>query len=510
MVAEASSNVYLAASAALLGAVCAGITLGYSSPALVTMLKSDFDNRSAEIQNKDRIAEESDQSAIGSLFTLGALVGALISGPLSNISGRKSALIIYGIPYATGCIIIYLAKDVAFVLIGRVITGVVVGMISTTAPLYVVEISTPKTRGLLGASFQVCITIGIFLMAFLGIFSTEKFGYFFTWRYLAIVGIIPSLSMSLLMLGMPESPSWLVHKYGRSSAKPEKALTKLRTPKSDIDSELDAMHEIASQSKQSSFLSSEQIKRADFWKPCILGIALMFFQQFSGINAVLFFQTQILKRAQVGNPEVGTAITCFAQIIATVFGAFMMDKLGRRKLLLISGSGHTITLFVLGLYFYLLSKNQAPTPILPIVCLIVYIVSFSVGYGPIPWLMIPEMTPSYGRGIVGAICSAFNWAFAFVTSFTFNYLVKLLGNSLSFWFYTAICALSCVFVLIFLPETKNKTFEEIQRELMGQSSQTASPASVRVEVSSNTAMQEVPKSPEVEQIKPAVSGETKL
>ncbi|RWS02509.1 Facilitated trehalose transporter Tret1-like protein [Dinothrombium tinctorium] len=397
MVIEASLKVYLAAVCTLLGPICFGIAIGYSSPAFETLLR--INGTEGKENSRNRIASKTDCSLISAAITLGALLGSLAGGFISQTLGRKKALVIYGLPYATGCAIIFFAKSVPVIVTGRFITGIITGMICTAAPTYIVEISTPKTRGLLGTSFQLCIVTGIFIMSVFGIFSTKEFNYFFNWRYLALIGIMPSLALSITMFFMPESPAWLLSRYGRSSLKPEKALTKLRTPNSDIQKELNEINEVISESK-SVLITFEELKKPEVWKPLLLGIGLMFFQQFSGINVVMFFQTQILEEAGASSPAVGTALTCFAQLASTFVGAYIMDKLGRRKLLLISGGGHTASLFTLGLYFYFREKQEIELNFIPVVCLIVYIVAFAIGYGPVAWLMIPEMTPTTARSFL--------------------------------------------------------------------------------------------------------------
>ncbi|RWS31237.1 facilitated trehalose transporter Tret1-like protein [Leptotrombidium deliense] len=488
---EASSNVYIAAGAALLGGICFGVAIGYSAPALETMLEKPG------INSTNRIAKKGDESIIGSSIAIGALFGSLVAVPISQVAGRKRSLVIIGVPFAIGCGVIFIARSLTIVIVGRIIIGFFTGMICVVAPSYIVEISTPSTRGFLGAGFQVFVTIGIFLMAVLGIFATVTFNYFFNWRYLALVSAIPAIGMSILMLGMPESPHWLLAKYGRSSVKPEKALSRLRTPKSDIQGELDEMQDQVNQAKNLT-CSIDLFKKPEYWKPCIFGIALFIFQQFSGINVILFFQTQILRDAR-GNDNateeesatyaaLGTAISTFVMIMATVCAAVLVDRVGRRKLLLVSGGGHVISLFVLGFYFYIkgpakvqvnntanfnnttVTDEDEPTNLpvfIPILCLVIYIISFSLGYGPIPWLMLPEMTPTAVRSTIVAIALTVNWICVFISAFTFGPLIEAVGSATVFWSYAIICVFSCLFVLFFLPETKGKSFDEIQRDLTG-------------------------------------------
>ncbi|RWS31244.1 Facilitated trehalose transporter Tret1-like protein [Leptotrombidium deliense] len=480
---EASYNVYIAAGAALLGGICFGTAIGYTSPALETMVEKTGDN------STNRIAKKGDESIVGSSVAIGAVFGSIAAGFMSQSAGRQKILVIIGVPFAMGCGVIFIAGSLTLVIIGRLIIGFFTGIISAVSPSYVVEISTPNIRGFLGTGFQVCVTIGVFLMALCGIFATISYNYFFNWRYLVLVSAIPAIAMSILMLFVPESPHWLIAKYGRSSGRPEQALSRLRTSKSDIQGELDEMDEQINQTKNLTF-TIDMFKKPEYWKPLVLGITLFVFQQFSGINVMLFFQTQILRNAR-GNDDaseeesanyasIGTAISTFVRIVATVCAAFLIDRVGRRKLLLVSGGGHAISLCVLGFYFYskgpakVQANNNAtvteefslPTYI-PVLCLVAYMIAFSLGYGPIPWLMVPEMTPVTARSIIVSIALTVNWSCVFITTFTFAPLIGILGSAVVFWSYSSICVLSCVFVLLFLPETKGKTFDEIQRDLTG-------------------------------------------
>jgi len=321
----------------------------------------------------------------------------------------------------------------------------------------VVEISTDNVRGLLGTGFQVCITIGILLV--------YVFGAFLEWNLLSLACLFPGLLMSILMVIMPETPIWLL--TSSKGPKAEIALKKLRHETNDNQSELNELAQQANESKKSFGLSLEQMKKLVVFKPFYLAIGLMFFQQFSGINAVMFYGTKIFKESGSSlKPSVCTIIIGVSQIIATVFGSLLVDRLGRKILLITSGVGHTVSLGVLGIYYFvnkdLKPEVESSSGWIPIVCLVVFIISFSIGFGPIPWLMIAEMTPISARSMISAVATGFNWLCAFLITKFFESLKDLITKYGTFFMFAAFCLLSIFFAAILLPETKGKSYDEIQ------------------------------------------------
>lgn len=375
-----------------------------------------------------------------------------------------------------GCI--WLAPNFAMIIIGRLLAGLSCGLISGTAPTYVVEISTESIRGMLGAGFQVrhdyrlsllrlqeliglifqlCVTIGI-LFSFV-------FGAIISWKWLSFICIFPALAMSVLMLLMPETPIWLMTKAKgdhSTGSEAEKALKKLRAATNDNDSELQEMAEGVAKSSKSKSFSMEESKNPLFYKPLILSVLLMFFQQFSGINAVMFNSEAILKEAgSTLTPSIATICIGVAQVIATLIGTQLIDRLGRKMLLIGSGAGHAVSLGLLGIYNVFELKDSVGW--LPVVCLVVFIISFSLGWGPIPWLMVGEITPMKFRSMVSAVSTAVNWGSAFVITHNFAALQEATSKEFAFFTFTFFSVVSIPFVVMFLPETKGKSFDEILR-----------------------------------------------
>lgn len=449
--AKASSTVYWASFAALLGALSVGLTLGYTAPAFHDMQVRN----STEIFNDTNKDER--QSWIGSSLALGALVGGIITDPSNNFLGRRMSMIASGIPFAIGWILIGLANGPAMLIAGRVVNGLCSGLICGVAPTYVIEISTPKIRGLLGTCFQLMVVIGIMIEAI--------FGTFLSWRALALINVTFALAMALLMLFMPETPQWLLSKDRNNDA--ELSLKSLRS--TPIETELNELSQSNRNNQRvGGSYTYETLGSIQFYKPLILSLLLMFFQQFSGINAILFYQTRIFESAAPSlNPSLATIAVCVAQVIATAVGSGLVDRLGRRILLLASGAGHAISLVLFGFCEHMTAKGDTSLSVLALLSLIIFISSFSIGYGPIPWMMVPELAPTHLRSIIASIATTFNWTCVFLVTASVKPLMNQIGNDLTYWLFATICGISCLFVALFLPETKGKTSEQIQRELLG-------------------------------------------
>nr|XP_046909423.1 facilitated trehalose transporter Tret1-like isoform X3 [Dermatophagoides farinae]XP_046909424.1 facilitated trehalose transporter Tret1-like isoform X3 [Dermatophagoides farinae]XP_046909425.1 facilitated trehalose transporter Tret1-like isoform X3 [Dermatophagoides farinae] len=454
---QPSLTLYLAAVSALLGALGMGLVLGWTAPALITMAEDGSEPKLDDKTDKDAI------TWIGSSMTLGALCGALFSGTISQFFGRKKALIIYGIPFTIGWVLLVLAKNVTLLIVGRVVCGISCGLLSGTAPSYVVEISTIDIRGMIGACFQLFVTIGILLV--------YLFGAFITWRPLAGVSMIPTIIMMICMFFMPESPSWLMSKGKVSEA--TQSLRRLRGSNSDTEQEIRMLQQ-AEIDKQGDEFKFSSYSRRPHLMPFILSLLLMLFQQFSGINAVMFYATSIFSEAGSSiEPKYATIIIGVSQVIATGVGSSLVDRLGRKILLGSSALLHVISLAALGVYYYLADKHPDTAKSLgwlPLVSLVVFIIGFSIGFGPVPWLMVAEITPTDSRAMTSAIATAFNWTCAFLITKNFELLKDTFTTEGTFFSFAAMAIVSIIFVVCMLPETKGKSSEEIAKNFKSSSS----------------------------------------
>uniref|UniRef100_A0A0C9QVY9 TSA: Wollemia nobilis Ref_Wollemi_Transcript_4894_1889 transcribed RNA sequence n=1 Tax=Wollemia nobilis TaxID=56998 RepID=A0A0C9QVY9_9CONI len=426
-----------------LGPVQFGFCVGYSSPTQ----KGIIDDLGLTL---------SQFSLFGSLSNVGAMVGAIISGQVADFIGRKGALLVAAIPNILGWLAISFAKDSSFLYWGRLFTGFGVGVISFTVPVYISEIAPKHLRGGLGAVNQLSVTIGI-VLAYL-------FGLFLSWRPLAIAGIIPC---SLLVLGLffiPESPRWLA-KIGDENF--EASLQALRG--SDIDISLEAVEikSIMEMNNQQSRVKFSELVERRYALPLTIGIGLLILQQLSGVNGIMFYSTSIFTSAGISSANAASLGLGAIQVFMTGVAVWLMDRAGRRLLLMVSSGGMAICHFLVGLSFYLkthvaeASQYETFFSVLALTSLLIFIVSFSLGMGAIPWIIMSEILPVNVKGFAGSVATLANWMTSWAVTMSINLLMAW-SYSGTFMLYGLVCAFTLGFVALCVPETKGRTLEEIQ------------------------------------------------
>ncbi|XP_042896983.1 facilitated trehalose transporter Tret1 [Parasteatoda tepidariorum] len=438
-------KMYLAAFVVLLFAVCMGMTATYSATATVDMGKPHSTIK----------PDDEEISWIGSLMAIGALFGGFAASFLTNYLGRKGTLMFNTIPSVAGWCMIAYADTLGMIYAARIVTGFCTGVISVATPMYLVEISTPEVRGLLGSSFQLFVVTGVLFIAGLGSVLT--------WRHSAVASAITCLVAAALMVPMPESPKWLISKEKRNEAK--KAIIFLQGKEFDTEGELYNMEEeIKSQPKSS--VQLKELAYPEFYKPLIYSVLLMFFQQFSGVNAIMFYCAKIFENAKSSMDSIqATIVVAVVQVIATLAASLLMDKAGRKILLMTSSVFMAISLIIFGGFSF--AKYEDETIVLkygwvPLLCLMSFIAAFSLGFGPAPWLMVAEMTSARFRGVISGSATTLNWCFVFMVTKLYHAEEQLLHDFGVYFSYSVICVISIFFTYFWLPETKGKTLEEIQ------------------------------------------------
>lgn len=345
---------------------------------------------------------------------------------------------------------------------GRFITGMAVGACCVAAPLYASEIAQKDIRGTLGSYFQLMVTTGILYAYLMGCILT-------TIPYTVSCAVC-ALVFFISFCFQPETPLYYVKKGEFEKAK--RSLIHLRGPSYDVDSELNMIECAVKDSTQRSVSFMSALKRKATLKAFLIAFGLMFFQQLSGINAVILYSSDMFKESGVKfDPKIASLLVAAFQVVATFVSSLVVDKLGRRFLLILSMTVMTISCVVIGFYFTFKNQHLVGPSVLnaigfvPTAALCVFIVVFSLGIGPIPWMISSEIFTPDLKSIAGSAAGTFNWFLAFLVTKFYLDLKNWLGQDVTFYLFGYVCLLGSVFVYFIVPETKGKTIDEIQREL---------------------------------------------
>nr|XP_033341234.1 facilitated trehalose transporter Tret1-like isoform X1 [Megalopta genalis] len=442
----------LAALTVSLGSMVVGYSSAYTSPALVSMR----DNATATFEVTDQM-----ESWIGSVMPLSALVGGIAGGPSIEYLGRKNTILGTALPFIAAWLLISLASNIAMVLVGRSLCGFCVGIASLSLPVYLGETLQPEVRGTLGLLPTALGNTGI-LLCFVA-------GMYINWRYLALLGACIPIPFMILMFMIPETPRWYISKGKTKCAR--KSLQWLRGRDTDITEELTAVEKLHVESErnvsQGAFM---ELFKKNHLKPFMISLGLMFFQQFSGINAVVFYTVRIFEDAGSSIANLSAIIVGIVNFISAFVAAAVIDRLGRKILLYISAVSMILTLITLGGFFYVkdaLRSDVSTIGWLPLASLIVYMIGFSLGFGPIPWLMMGEILPVKIRGSAASVVTAFNWSCTFVVTKAYLEMVRQMGAYGTFWLFGTIVLIGFVFVIFCVPETRGRSLEEIEKRFTG-------------------------------------------
>ena len=403
------------------------------------------------------LTEDQSQQIAGVLLT-GAAVGALCSGWLSRVFGRKKILVLAALIFTIFTLAGILSHNINTFLVTRFILGLAIGIASFVAPLYLSEIAPYKIRGGLIARYQLMITIGILLM-FVSNASLNSTG---SWRIMLAVLLIPSAIMLIGTLTLPESPRWLVL-VGRAKDA-ENVLTKIRSTKAEVDFEISEIKESLVGAKSGFKLLSHPY----FLKVLLLGVLLQGLQQFSGMNAFMYYSSKIFMEAGISNPAVATMIVGLVNVLTTFLAIKYVDKLGRKPILYFGLMLLIASCAVSGYIFHLQSTGVMLNTTLQYTLLcfcLLFIFAFAISLGPIVWILCAEIYPLEGRDFGITVSTMANWIFnAIIGSYTLTWF-KNLGVSGTFWLFGAACILGVILVNRFTPETKDVTLEELEFNL---------------------------------------------
>ncbi len=392
---------------------------------------------------------------IVSSVLLGAMVGSLSSGRLTDFYGRRKVILIISVMFTVGTLIASLAPNVETILIGRICIGVAIGIGSYTAPLYIAEVAPLKLRGGLVSLNQLAITIGIMCSYFINYIFHNTQG---SWRLMFAIGIVPAIMLGIGMFFLPESPRWLVKQNRLNDAK--NTLRYLR--KSDqVDEELSEIVKSFHKAKLSEVL-------AKWIRPVlILGITLGFLQQVTGINTIIYYAPTIFQLAGFEDTSSSILATIgigVVNVLATIFAIYYLDKIGRRVLLLTGLIGMCLSLLSLSLAFQV-DIHTYYLRWVAVFSTFVYVISFAFSLGAMLWLLVSEIFPLNVRGAAMSIAVFSCWFWNFVISATFLSLLNAMGASSTFLLYAVMCILGFIYCYYKVPETNGVSLEQIESNI---------------------------------------------
>ena len=391
--------------------------------------------------HKDIPLNSTTEGIVVSSMLIGAIVGAGSSGPLADKLGRRRLVMLIAIVFIIGALILAASTNLALLIIGRLIIGLAVGGSMSTVPVYLSEMAPTEYRGSLGSLNQLMITIGI-LAAYL---VNYAFADIEGWRWMLGLAVVPSVILLVGIYFMPESPRWLLENRNEEAAR---QVMKITYDDSEIDKELNAISES----------TWTVIKSPWLGRILIVGCIFAIFQQFIGINAVIFYSSSIFAKAGLGEAAsiLGSVGIGTINVLVTIVAIFVVDKIDRKKLLVGGNIGMIASLLIMAILIWTIGIASSAWII--IVCLSLFIVFFGISWGPVLWVMLPELFPMRARGAATGISALVLNIGTLIVSLFFPILSDALSTEWVFLIFAFI-------VIKFLPETRGRSLEEIEYEL---------------------------------------------
>lgn len=409
------------------------------------------------IRDEFSLTDTAQQVVVGSLL-LGAVAGALIAGPVSDGIGRRRSLVIVGLVFAVGSVLSALAPAAVVLVAARFILGLAIGAASLIVPVYIAEISPSGVRGSLVSLQQFAITVGI-LLSYLTNYSLSGAE---AWRWMLGLGTVPAVVLLAGLFVVPESPRWLMGQHRHDEARG--VLRRTRGSEEEVAEEMSAIEQ---QEEMESRTSYAELFRPHLRPALIVGVGIAAFNQLVGVNAVIYYAPTIFSDAGFGDSAAILATTGIgvANCAVTAAALLTIDRIGRRPLLLTGIVGIVLSLLALGAA-YLLPGGSGLSNFILVAGLMVYIASFAASLGIGIWLLNSEVFPLKVRGKGAALGSFTHWGLDFIIASTVLTLINTITETGMFWLYGAFGVAGLFFVYFLVPETKGRTLEEIDADLM--------------------------------------------
>lgn len=388
---------------------------------------------------------------------IGCIFGAMFAGYLSDRYGRKKILILTAFLFGISAIGSAIPANLTQFAVARFVGGLGVGAASMLSPLYITELAPAKVRGMLVSLYQLAIVLGILLIFFINMLvqgmGDDNWNVETGWRWMLGSETIPAVLFFVAMFFVPETPRWLA-KEGREGEAmdvlkrvngPERAGEIMKDIKETLLEEKGTLRELL---------------KGRFRKAVIIGVLLAIFTQFQGINAIMYYAPEIFKEVGTGRDSAfaQTVIIGIINVLFTFVAIRLVDRVGRKKLLLLGGAGMGISLLIVGMSFYF-----SWTGYVLLFFILTYVACFAASFGPVPWVVLSEIFPIKLRGVAMSVATLSVWVAVYFVTQLFPILLESIGPAQTFWIFFAVSVMAFYFVWNYIPETKGKTLEEIER-----------------------------------------------
>jgi sugar porter (SP) family MFS transporter len=439
--------VVLTSAVTALGGLLFGYDTGVVSGALL-FLRSAFGGLSSF-----------EQELVTSLLLVGAVIGALVAGRVADAIGRRPSVLITALIFIVGVLLAAFSPAFGALLAARVIIGLAVGSASMVVPLYIGEAAPPQIRGALVSLNQLAITVGILVsyLADYGLADTRN------WRLMFGLAVIPAALLFVGMLFQKESPHWLIM-HGRDNQARE-VLEQLRDDPRAVEDEIRDVRKVAAIPTR----GVADLLAANVRPLVLVGVMLAIFQQITGINTVIYYAPSLLNGAGFGASAalLANVVNGVVNVGMTVVAISLLDKVGRRKLLLSGTAGMAVGMFVVAFSFVGSSDLRGALAIVAVLGLLIYTGSFAIGLGPVFWLLIAEIYPLTIRGAAMSVATIANWAANFVVTISFLTLLDSIGGTGVFFMFGVLTLVALAYFARKVPETKGRSLQQLERDLTG-------------------------------------------
>jgi sugar porter (SP) family MFS transporter len=397
-----------------------------------------------------------DKELLTSILLIGAAIGALGAGRIADRIGRRPTVLGTAALFVVGVLLAAVSPSYGVLVAARVVIGLAVGSASMVVPLYIGEIVPPRVRGALVSFNQLAITTGI-LVSYLidyGLASTAN------WRLMFGLAAIPAILMFVGMLFQHESPHWLAAQGREDEAR--QVLRRVRD-EGDIEAEIAEVRDVSARRSSLRELTNPALRHV-----VVIGVMLAIFQQITGINTIIYYAPTLLSSAGLGNSAalLANVVNGAVNVLMTIVAIRLLDRTGRRPLLLGGTTGMAIGMIVVALTFAIGGSHlHGSTAYIAIGGLLLYTGSFAIGLGPVFWLLISEIYPVRIRGQAMSVATMANWGANFVVTISFLTLLSAIGNAGTFFLFAGLSVVALAYFQRQVPETKNRSLQEIERDL---------------------------------------------